>query len=197
MSVSQSLNAADCSRGLGRGYRSFTTVIRSNKEVALVAQEPVLFSGSVKDNIGYGLKDIPEQQLEEAARQANAETFILGMEKGYDTDVGENGSQLGAGQKQRLAIARALARRPQLLILDEASSSLDPETEHEIQKSLQEIEGLSLLIIAHRLRTVEKADQILVLDGGRLVECGTHKDLVERKGVYHSLLNGHVLQNGE
>ncbi|CAH2314418.1 antigen peptide transporter 2-like [Pelobates cultripes] len=167
------------------------------EQVALVAQEPVLFSGSVKDNIGYGLKDMPEEQLKEAARKANAETFILGMEKGYDTDVGENGSRLGAGQKQRLAIARALARRPQLLILDEASSSLDPVTEHEIQKSLQEIEGLSLLIIAHRLRTVEKADQILVLDGGHLVECGTHKDLVERKGVYHSLLNGHVLQNGE
>ncbi|KAM8952628.1 antigen peptide transporter 2 [Pelodytes ibericus] len=168
-----------------------------HSKVALVAQEPVLFSGSLKDNIGYGLQDVPEEQLKEAARNANAEAFILGMEKGYDTDVGENGAQLGAGQKQRVAIARALARRPQLLILDEASSSLDAETEHEIQQSLQRIGGLSVLIIAHRLRTIEKVDQILVLEGGRLVERGTHEKLMEKKGVYHRLLHGSVIQNGE
>uniref|UniRef100_A0A8C5QNZ9 Uncharacterized protein n=1 Tax=Leptobrachium leishanense TaxID=445787 RepID=A0A8C5QNZ9_9ANUR len=166
-------------------------------KVALVAQEPVLFSGTVKQNIGYGLEHAPEEQLKEAARKANAEPFILGLPEGYNTEVGENGSQLGAGQKQRLAIARALARKPRLLILDEASSSLDAETEHEIQKSLQGIEGLSLLIIAHRLRTIEKADQILVLEGGRLPERGTHEELVERQGVYYKLLHGHVLQNGE
>ncbi|CAH2314526.1 antigen peptide transporter 2-like [Pelobates cultripes] len=167
-------------------------------KVALVAQEPVLFSGSVKENIGYGLKDASMNELQRAARRANAETFILGMEKGYDTDVGENGGQLGAGQKQRLAIARALARDPQLLILDEASSCLDAETEHEIQKSLQGIDGLSLLIIAHRLRTVQKADQILVLEGGRLVEHGTHGELVKtEEGVYYKLLHGHLLQNGD
>uniref|UniRef100_A0A8C5Q5Q2 Uncharacterized protein n=1 Tax=Leptobrachium leishanense TaxID=445787 RepID=A0A8C5Q5Q2_9ANUR len=166
-------------------------------KVALVAQEPVLFSGSVIDNISYGLDSAPEEQLKEAARKANAEAFIQGMEKGYDTDVGENGSQLGAGQKQRLAMARALARKPKLLILDEASSSLDAETEHEIQKSLSGLDGLSLLIIAHKLRTIQKADQILVLEGGRLAECGKHEELIERKGVYYRLLHGHILQNGE
>ncbi|NP_001085260.1 antigen peptide transporter 2 [Xenopus laevis] len=166
-----------------------------HSKIALVAQEPVLFAGSVRGNISYGLQNIPEEQLKAAARRAKAEDFIEGMDKAYDTDVGDSGAQLSAGQKQRVALARALARKPKLLILDEASSCLDAETEHEIQKSLQSIEDLSLLIIAHRLRTVQKADQILVLDGGNLVEQGTHEKLVQKQGVYHRLLNGTSLQN--
>ncbi|KAE8574185.1 hypothetical protein XENTR_v10024954 [Xenopus tropicalis] len=167
-----------------------------HSKVALVAQEPVLFAGSVRENISYGLYNIPEEKLKAAARKAKAEDFIEGMEKAYDTDVGNSGAQLSAGQKQRVALARALARKPKLLILDEASSCLDAETEHEIQKSLQSIEDLSLLIIAHRLRTVQKADQILVLEAGNLVEQGTHEKLVQKQGVYHRLLSGSSLQNG-
>lgn len=113
------------------------------------------------------------------------------MENGYDTDVGSSGAQMGGGQKQRIALARALSRRPKLLILDEASSCLDVDTEHEIQQSLQSIPDLCLLIIAHRLRTVQKADQILVLEEGQLVECGTHDDLVKKGGVYQKLLQNH------
>ncbi|KAM4641530.1 antigen peptide transporter 2-like [Discoglossus pictus] len=180
----------------GKPLREYTHQLLHSK-VALVAQEPVLFSGSVRDNISYGLQDPPEEQLRTAARQANAEDFIMGMERTFDTDVGESGSQLGAGQKQRVALSRALARRPQLLILDEVSSCLDAETEHEIQQTLQNIPGLSLLIIAHRLRTIQKADQILVLEGGNITERGTHDELIEKKGVYHRLLHGHFLDNGE
>ncbi|XP_053577908.1 antigen peptide transporter 2 [Bombina bombina] len=167
-----------------------------HQKVALVAQEPVLFTGSVRDNIRYGLQNLSESHLKVAARQAQADVFIQGLESGYNTDVGESGSQLGAGQKQRIALARALARKPKLLILDEASSCLDAETEHQIQQSLQNIQGLSLLVVAHRLRTIQKADQILVLEGGDLVERGTHEELIQKQGVYNRLLNGHVFQNG-
>lgn len=163
-----------------------------HNKVALVAQDPVLFAGTVKENISYGLQEQDDQQVIPAAKQAKAEKFIGGMEKSYDTDVGGSGAQLGAGQKQRIALARALARKPKLLILDEASSCLDVDTEHEIQQSVQTIPGLSLLIIAHRLRTVQTADQILVLEGGRVVESGNHKELVEKKGTYYKLL-----QNGD
>ncbi|XP_077340727.1 antigen peptide transporter 2 [Lithobates pipiens] len=162
-----------------------------HSKVALVAQDPVLFAGTVRENIAYGLNNPPTQQLVEAARLAKAESFIEKMENAYDTDVGSNGAQMGAGQKQRLALARALSRRPKLLILDEASSCLDVDTEHEIQQSLQSIPDLCLLIIAHRLRTVQKADQILVLEEGQLVECGTHDDLVKKGGIYQNLLQNH------
>ncbi|KAM9326284.1 antigen peptide transporter 2 [Gastrophryne carolinensis] len=159
-----------------------------HSKVALVAQDPVLFAGTFRENIGYGLQHLSNEQLETAATRAKVKEFINGMEKGYETDVGSSGRQLGAGQKQRIALARALSRQPKLLILDEASSCLDVETEHDIQQSLQTIPGLSLLIIAHRLRTVRRADLILVLEGGQLVESGTHEDLVEKKGVYCKLL---------
>ncbi|XP_075692590.1 antigen peptide transporter 2 [Rhinoderma darwinii] len=159
-----------------------------HSKVALVAQEPVLFAGTVKENISYGIHERDERQVTAAAKEAKAENFINTMEKGYDTDVGDSGAQLGAGQKQRIALARALARRPQLLILDEISSCLDVETEHEIQQSVQNIPGLSILIIAHRLRTVRTADQILVLEGGRVVESGNHNHLVTKKGTYYKLL---------
>ncbi|KAG9471740.1 antigen peptide transporter 2 [Eleutherodactylus coqui] len=163
-----------------------------HRKVALVAQDPVLFAGTVKENISYGLRDLSEQQVITAAEQAKAASFIRGMEKGYDTDVGDSGAQLAAGQKQRIALARALARGPKLLILDEASSCLDVQTEDEIQRSVQSIPGLSLLIIAHRLRTVQKADQILVLEGGRVVEHGKHAQLLQEPGAYYKLL-----QNGD
>ncbi|KAM4020782.1 antigen peptide transporter 2 [Anomaloglossus baeobatrachus] len=160
-----------------------------HSKVALVAQDPVLFAGTIKENISYGLISKSDEQVTEAARNAKAESFIRDLDDGYNTSVGDSGAQMGAGQKQRIALARALARRPKLLILDEASSCLDVETEHEIQQSVQNIRGLSLLIIAHRLRTVRDADQILVLDGGRVVERGTHEELVkDKEGTYYKLL---------
>ncbi|XP_063794261.1 antigen peptide transporter 2 [Pseudophryne corroboree] len=162
-----------------------------HSKVALVAQNPVLFSGTIKENIAYGVQDSSDQQVTAAAREAKADVFIRDLDSGYDTDVGGSGNQLGAGQKQRITLARALAQRPRLLILDEASSCLDVDTEHEIQQSLQSTRGLSLLIIAHRLRTIRNADQILVLEGGRIVERGTHEDLVRNRGAYYKLL-----QNG-
>ncbi|XP_069800382.1 antigen peptide transporter 2 [Dendropsophus ebraccatus] len=160
-----------------------------HSKVALVAQDPVLFAGTVKENISYGLSDKSNERVRTAAGQAKAENFITNLKKGYNTDVGDSGAQMGAGQKQRIALARALARTPKLLILDEASSCLDVETEHEIQQSVQNIEGLSVLIIAHRLRTVESADQILVLEGGRIVERGKHAELLQRNGTYSRLLH--------
>ncbi|XP_073404818.1 antigen peptide transporter 2 [Dendrobates tinctorius] len=160
-----------------------------HSKVALVAQDPVLFAGTIKDNITYGLISKSNEQVTEAARNAKAEDFISDLDAGYDTNVGDSGAQMGAGQKQRIALARALARRPKLLILDEASSCLDVETEHEIQQSVQNIPGLSILIVAHRLRTVRDADQILVLDGGRVVERGNHTELVKHEeGAYYKLL---------
>ncbi|KAG8448563.1 hypothetical protein GDO86_015598 [Hymenochirus boettgeri] len=168
-----------------------------HSKVALVAQEPILFAGSVRENIVYGCENITEEQIKEAARKAKAEDFISGMEKSYDSDVGDSGAQLSAGQKQRVALARALARNPKLLILDEASSCLDADTEQQIQQCLQNILGLSVLIIAHRLRTVQKADQIIVLKDGCLVEHGTHDELVKQKGEYYGLLQGNLLENKE
>ncbi|XP_018413651.1 PREDICTED: antigen peptide transporter 2 [Nanorana parkeri] len=158
-----------------------------HSKVALVAQDPVLFAGTVRENIAYGLDRLSEKQLVKAARLAKADAFIEKMENGYDTDVGSSGAQLAAGQKQRIALARALARHPKLLILDEASRCLDVDTEDMIQQSLQSIPDLTVLIIAHRLRAVKNADQILVLEGGQLVESGTHDELVERQGAYYKL----------
>ncbi|XP_072285717.1 antigen peptide transporter 2 [Pyxicephalus adspersus] len=162
-----------------------------HRKVALVAQEPVLFAGTVKENIAYGLNNPLDKELLDAAKKAKAESFIDQMDKGFDTDVGSRGGELGAGLKQQIALARALSRRPKLLILDEASSCLDVGMENEIQQSLQSIPNLSLLIIAHRLRTVRNANQILVLEGGELKEKGTHNDLLKLDGLYKKLLQNH------
>ncbi|KAJ8273749.1 hypothetical protein GJAV_G00105100 [Gymnothorax javanicus] len=158
-----------------------------HNKVAMVGQEPVLFSGSIRENIAYGLTDCPLERVEEAARKANAHGFISQLEHGYDTDVGERGSQLSGGQKQRIAIARALIREPQVLILDEVTSSLDTESEQMIQQTLASCPSQTLLVIAHRLKTVEKADQIVVIDKGAVLEQGTHQELMDRKGSYYKL----------
>ncbi|XP_061110024.1 antigen peptide transporter 2a isoform X1 [Conger conger] len=158
-----------------------------HSKVAMVGQEPVLFSGSIRDNIAYGLTECPLERVQEAARKANAHGFISKLEHGYDTDVGERGSQLSGGQKQRIAIARALIRQPQVLILDEVTSSLDTESEHMIQQALASCPSQTLLVIAHRLKTVEKADQIVVIDQGQVLEQGTHQELMDKKGNYYKL----------
>ncbi|KAJ8000102.1 hypothetical protein DPEC_G00201360 [Dallia pectoralis] len=159
-----------------------------HRKVAMVGQEPVLFSGSIKDNIAYGLKDCSLERVQGAARKANAHSFISQLEKGYDTDVGERGNQLSGGEKQRIAIARALIREPQVLILDEVTSALDTESEHMVQEALASCPSQTVLVIAHRLKTIERADRIILIDQGTVLEQGTHTELMERKGSYYKLI---------
>lgn len=158
-----------------------------HQKVAMVGQEPVLFSGSIRDNITYGLIDCDQKKVEDAAREANAHEFICKLEKKYDTDVGERGCLFSGGQKQRIAIARALIRQPQILILDEVTSCLDTESERMIQHALAQRPNQTLLVIAHRLKTIERADQIILIDSGEVVEQGTHQELMEKKGNYYKL----------
>ncbi|XP_078074014.1 antigen peptide transporter 2-like [Mustelus asterias] len=159
-----------------------------HNKLGLVGQEPVLFALSIQENICYGLPKCPLSSVIAAAQRANAHVFIKRLEHGYDTDVGEAGGQLSAGEKQRIAIARALIRQPQILVLDEATSSLDVESEHTIQQALSRDTRQTILVIAHRLKTVEKADKIIVIDNGRVVEEGKHEQLMEQKGYYFRLL---------
>ncbi|KAA0710081.1 Antigen peptide transporter 2 [Triplophysa tibetana] len=159
-----------------------------HSKIAMVGQEPVLFSGTVRENIAYGLPGCSMEKIKDAASKANAHAFICKLENGYDTDVGERGCLLSVGQKQRIAIARALIRQPQVLILDEVTSSLDTESEQMVQQTLASCPTQTLLVIAHRLKTIEKADQIVVIDGGQVVEQGTHKELMDRKGNYYKLI---------
>ncbi|KAG7219336.1 hypothetical protein INR49_003454 [Caranx melampygus] len=159
-----------------------------HKKIAVVSQDPVLFSGSVKDNIAYGLADCSLDEIQEAARKANAHNFIEQLEKGYDTEVGEGGGQLSKSEKQRIAIARALVRQPSVLILDEITSSLDTESENKVQEALARCPNQTLLVIAHRLKTIERADQIVVVNGGKVEERGTHQELMEMKGSYYKLV---------
>uniref|UniRef100_A0A8C5EXD5 Antigen peptide transporter 2-like n=1 Tax=Gouania willdenowi TaxID=441366 RepID=A0A8C5EXD5_GOUWI len=146
-----------------------------------------LFSGSIRDNIAYGLTECSLDEIQEAARNANAHDFIVQLERGYDTEVSEGGGQLSKSERQRIAIARALVRQPQVLILDEITSSLDSESEHKVQQSLANRPNQTLLVIAHRLKTIEKADQIVVVLAGKVQEKGTHQELMAMKGSYYKL----------
>ena len=157
-------------------------------QIALVPQETLLFGGTVKENILYGKLDATDTELKEAAQKANAHEFIVGMEKGYNTVVGEKGAKLSGGERQRIAIARAILKDPKILVLDEATSSLDNRSESLIQDALETLMfERTTFIIAHRLSTIHKADQIIVLDKGNIVEAGQHENLMSRKGLYHNL----------
>lgn len=161
---------------------------RLRSHVGMVPQETTLFSGSVAQNIRYGRQEATEAEVIGAATAANAHEFISSFPDGYDTTVGERGLQLSGGQRQRVAIARALLKNPRILILDEATSSLDSESEAAVQAALERLmQGRTTFVIAHRLSTVLSADQIVVLAGGRIVERGTHAELVGRRGLYSEL----------
>jgi len=157
-------------------------------QIALVPQETLLFGGTVKENILYGKLDATDQELEDAARKANAHDFIVGLENGYETIVGEKGAKLSGGERQRIAIARAILKDPKILVLDEATSSLDNRSEALIQEAVEKLmEGRTTFIVAHRLSTIHKADQIIVLEKGRVVETGQHEKLMNNKNLYYNL----------
>ena len=162
------------------------------RQISIVTQDVILFDDTVRNNIAYGRSDVPLERVVEAARAAHAHDFIEELPKGYDTPLGEAGHRLSLGQRQRLSIARATLRDAPILILDEATSSLDSESEAEVQGALHNLmSGRTVFVIAHRLSTVRRADVILVLDGGRIVERGAHAELLARQGLYARL---HALQ---
>jgi len=159
------------------------------RQIGLVAQEPLLFSTSIAENIRYGRPEASDEEVEAAARAANAESFIAHFPDRYRTLVGERGIQLSGGQKQRIAIARALLVDPRILVLDEATSALDAESEHLVREALERLmEGRTTLVIAHRLSTVRGADRVVVLDRGAIVESGRHDELVAQGGLYRRLV---------
>jgi len=158
------------------------------EKISIVAQDTFLFNDTVTANIGYGLLHASEEQIHQAARNAMAEEFILRLPQGYDTIIGERGTKLSGGQRQRLAIARALLKNAPILILDEATSHLDTESERLVQSALQNLMAhRTVIVIAHRLSTVRRADKIVVLDQGRIAETGTHDELIGRGGIYQRL----------
>ena len=181
----------------GRDVRAYTlNSLRS--QIGVVTQDTVLFNRSVADNISYGSPDATREQIEDAARRANAHQFITEMDDGYDTVIGERGSLLSGGMAQRVAIARALLKNPPILILDEATSALDTESERLVQGALDELmKDRTVFVIAHRLSTIAHADSIVVLDKGKIVEQGTHDELLAGGGKYKYLYDIQFSNNGE
>jgi ATP-binding cassette subfamily B protein len=160
-----------------------------HRQVALVLQDPFLFHASLRDNITYGRPDASPQEVIDAAKAANAHDFIARMPAAYDRKVGEHGAGLSGGERQRVTIARALIRDPRVLILDEATSSVDTESEQEIQRALSVLgKGRTTIIIAHRLSTLKNADRIIVMDDGQIAESGSHEELMAAGGMYHKLV---------
>ena len=168
------------------------------RNIGLVLQEPFLFFGTVAENIAYGKPDATRAEIVAAARAAHAHEFILRLPQGYDSLVGERGQGLSGGERQRISIARALLIDPRILILDEATSAVDTETEKEIQKALDNlVQGRTTIAIAHRLSTLRKADRLVVMDRGQIVEVGPHDDLMERQGAYWRLYQAQARQVDE
>jgi ATP-binding cassette subfamily B protein len=158
-------------------------------QIGIVLQEPFLFNGTIAENISYGKPGATLEEIMEAARAANAHNFVLNKPDGYDTMVGERGSKLSGGERQRVSIARAILHNPRILILDEATSSVDVETEKQIQEAIQRlVSGRTTFAIAHRLSTLRNADRLIVLDRGEIVETGSHEELMEKKGAFYNLV---------
>jgi ATP-binding cassette subfamily B protein/subfamily B ATP-binding cassette protein MsbA len=158
--------------------------------LGIVEQDTFLFDGTIADNIAYGRRDAGDEEIHDAARRANAHEFIEKLDRGYDTLIGERGVKLSGGQRQRLTIARAILADPKILILDEATSNLDTESERLIQSSLRELMlGRTSFVIAHRLSTIRHADRILVIEAGRIVEQGTHDELMAHSGRYRQMVD--------
>jgi ATP-binding cassette subfamily B multidrug efflux pump len=171
----------------GRDIRDYK-VKSLRRHIGIVRQDPFIFSTSFKENIGYGVENPRMQDIEVAAKNAKIHDYIMSTQKGYDTGIGERGVTISGGQKQRIAIARALLKNPKILILDDSTSSVDTQTEHEIQQALNALlENRTTFIITQRLSSIKKADFIVVLDNGEIVEEGTHKELLARNGVYRRL----------
>lgn len=170
------------------------TALRAH--IGIVPQEVILFGGTIGENIRYGKPEATHQEITEAARQANALEFIQSFPEGFDTLVGERGVKLSGGQRQRIAIARAVLKNPSILVLDEATSSLDSESEHLVQQALDTLmKDRTTIIIAHRLATIREVDKIYVLENGQVIESGTHAELLTEKGAYKNFIDLQLLQN--
>lgn len=169
-----------------------------HSNIGYVLQTPQLFSGTVKENIGYGKLDATDEEIVAAAKIVDAHEFILGLENGYDSEVGEGGNKLSLGQRQLISFARAIISNPRILVLDEATSSIDTETEYKIQQAIDKVmEGRTTFAIAHRLSTIVNCDTILVMKDGEIVERGTHKELLSAKGYYFTLYKNQFMQEKE
>ena len=158
-------------------------------QIGMVAQESFLFNGSIAENISYGKLGSTFDEIVRAAKTANAHEFIVTKPDGYDTRVGERGNKLSGGEKQRISIARAILNNPKILILDEATSSVDTPTEKKLQEAIKRlVAGRTTFAIAHRLSTLRSADRLVVIDDGKVVEVGTHEELMEREGIFYKLV---------
>jgi len=184
----------------GKIYIDGTDIAEMNvkwmrQQIGLVGQEPVLFVGTIADNIRYGKPDASMEEVEAAARMANAHNFIMEFPDKYLTQVGERGTQMSGGQKQRIAIARAIIKDPKILLLDEATSALDTESEKVVQEALDvAMKGRTTLIVAHRLSTIKHADAIAVISKGKVAELGTHQQLIDHHGIYFNLVQRQAQQ---
>lgn len=171
------------------------TIESLRRQMGIMTQDTFLFSGSIRDNIAYGKLDATMDEIIEAAKAVNAHEFIMGLEKGYDTNVNERGARLSVGQRQLISFARAMLANPRILILDEATASIDTHTERLVQQGIKRLlKGRTSFVIAHRLSTIQEADKIMVIDNGKISEEGTHDELLENQGIYARLYNAQFAQ---